>query len=83
MAVNNVVTPHWEIFENPIVDDFSTEYEYTEINENNVNASQRLNYNFIFKELESWILQSDSYLYAKLKRTALDGTNVRNNDEAT
>ena len=33
--------------------------------------------------MESWILPSDSYLYAKVKITRLDGTNVRNNDKAS
>ena len=48
-----------------------------------MNVSQQLNYNFILKDVESWILTSDSYLYAKVKITRLDGTNMRNNDEAT
>ena len=69
MAVNQVVAPYWEIFEKPIIDDSTTKYEYTEIRENNVNVSQQLNYSFILKDVESWILPSDSYLYAKVKIT--------------
>jgi len=48
-----------------------------------VKVSQQLNYNFILKDVESWILPSYSYLYAKVKITRLDGTNMQNNDEAT
>ena len=33
--------------------------------------------------MESWIIPSDSYLYAKVKITRLEGMNVQNNDEAT
>ena len=70
--MNQVVASYWEIFENPIIDDSTTKYEYTEIRENNVNLFQQLNCNFILKDVKSWILPSDSYLYAKVKITRLD-----------
>ena len=76
--MNQVVAPYREILEKIIVDDFTTKYR-----ENNLNVSQQLNYNFILKDVESWIHLSDSYLYVKVKITRFDGTSMQNNDEAT
>ena len=59
-----------------IIDDSTTKCEYTEIRENNVNVSQQLNYNFIWKDSESLVLTSDSYFYAKLKITQWEGSNM-------
>jgi hypothetical protein len=69
MVANQVVAPYWEIFGNPIIDDYTIKYEYTEIEETNVNVSQRLNCNFILKDAEYGIFQSYSYLYAKVRIT--------------
>ena len=43
------------------IDDSATKYEYTEITEDNVKVSQQLNYNFILKDVVSWIFPSYSY----------------------
>ena len=48
-----------------------------------MNVSQQLNYNFVLKDVESWTLLCDSYLYAKVKITQFDGRNMQNNDGAT
>ena len=82
MVVDQVVAPYWEIFVKLIIDDSTTKYEYTEIRENNVNVSHQLDYNFILKDVESWIPSTDISLYAKGKKTRLDGTNMQNNEEA-
>ena len=66
-VVNEVVAPYWQIFEKPIVDDSTTKYEFKEIRETNVNVSKLDNFENIIKDLESWILPSDSYLHAKIK----------------
>jgi len=48
-----------------------------------MNVSQQLNYNFVLKDVESWTLLCDSYLYGKVKITLFDGRNMQNNDGAT
>ena len=53
MAVNQVVAPYSEIFEESIINDSTTKYDNTGIRDNNANVSQQLNYNFILKDVES------------------------------
>ena len=82
-VVNEVVAPYWQIFEKPIVDDSTTKYEFKEIRETNVNVSKLDNFEFTIKDLESWILPSDSYLHAKIKIPREDGKNMDAVDKAT
>jgi hypothetical protein len=81
METTKVISPHWNVFSSPIEDDSTTEFEYTEYRETNINVQTLDKYEFYTRDLDQWLLPHKSYLLVKGKLLKEDGTNFGENDD--
>jgi hypothetical protein len=75
METTKVESAHWNIFTAPVEDDSTTEFEYTEYRESNINVQSLDKYEFFTRDLDAWLLPHKSYLIVKGKLLKEDGTN--------
>ena len=65
METTKVESPHWNIFSAPVEDDSTTEFEYAEYRESNINVQTLDKYEFYTRDLDAWLLPHKSYLLVK------------------
>ena len=66
MQAEQVESPFWNLFSIPIEDNSTIEYEYIEVQENNVNVRHNEQYfEFFTKDLDAWLRVSKSFLIIK------------------
>lgn len=63
--VVEIVNSHWDAFTAPLMDKSTTEYEYAEYREKNVNVAGLTQYELINQDLDLFLLPSESYIQVK------------------
>ena len=81
MQTAKVEAPHWNIFSAPVEDDSTTELEYTEYREANINVQTLDKYEFYTRDLDQWLLPHKSYILIKGKLVKEDGTSFSESDD--
>jgi len=81
MQTAKVEAPHWDIFSAPVEDDSTTELEYTEYREANINVQTLDKYEFYTRDLDQWLLPHKSYILIKGKLVKEDGTSFSESDD--
>ena len=80
METSKVESPHWNIFSAPVEDDSTTEFEFTEYRESNINVQTLDKYEFFTRDLDAWLLPHKSYLLVKGKLLKENGDNFAEAD---
>ncbi len=63
--VIETVNPHWDVFTPPLLDRSTTEYEYVEYREKNVNVNGLPQYELVNQDLDLFLLPSESFIQVK------------------
>jgi hypothetical protein len=82
MQAEQVESPFWNLFSAPIEDNSTIEYEFIEVQENNVNVRHNeAYYEFFTRDLDLWLRLSKSYLIIKGHLAKEDNTFYADGDE--
>ncbi len=73
----------YNIFDPPLVDESTQEYEYFEHKEKNVVVKDLTKYEIATRNFESWIHPHNSFLHVKGRILKSDGSNITDTDLVT